>query len=232
MNKDIQCHVCLHTQGFYGNTFLWFFNLHKDFAQAPLRPRFTVKKITEDGEYNDKGEGDFFHFRPDDFHRWFIKDMSWKTHINNVLQEQANTKWRDKKEFTKLLVKPEIHSPQRFVSLGHVDMISTNVIYHLTTPLENIEFYEKITKRLMLLNTVNEDQYEEVFRNTIEQKHKSDRAINVIKETHNVVEVDVDKLLFKYDQDEYEKVLKHLGTDPISNWKKKLIYAKETINET
>ena len=229
--KQIECHVCLHTQGFYGNTFLWLFNLHKDFALASLRPRFTVKKITEDGEYNDKGDGDFFHFRPDDYHRWFIKDMSWETHVNNVLQEQANTKWRDKTEFTKLLVKPEIHSPQRFVSLGHMDIISTNVIYHLSTPLENTEFYEKITRRLMLLNTVDESQYEEIYRNTIEQKNKSDRAVNIIKENHTVVEVDVDKLLFKYDQQEYEKVIKHLGTEPLHKWKKKLMYAKETINE-
>jgi hypothetical protein len=83
----------------------------------------------------------------------------------------------------------------------------------------------------MLLNTVDESQYEEIYRNTIEQKNKSDRAVNIIKENHTVVEVDVDKLLFKYDQQEYENVIKHLGTEPLHKWKKKLMYAKETINE-
>jgi|TARA_R110000851_G_scaffold8032_6_gene30931 hypothetical protein len=231
MNK-IDCHVCLHTQGFYGNTFLWLFNLHKDFASAPLRPRFTVKTITEDGEYsNDRENGAFFHFRPDDYHRWFIRDMSWEEHVKNVLEEQAIVEWRDKTPFTKLIVKPQTHSPQRFVKQGHHKLISTDVIYHLSTPKENTTFYEKIARRLMVLNSVDESEYDEILKNTIEQKDRSDLAITEIKQLHTVVEVDVDKLLFKYDQSEYEKVLKHLGTEPLHNWKKKLTYAKETINE-
>ena len=59
----------------------------------------------------------------------------------------------------------------------------------------------------MVLNSVDESEYDEILKNTIEQKDRSDLAITEIKQLHTVVEVDVDKLLFKYDQSEYEKVL-------------------------
>jgi hypothetical protein len=238
--QNIECHVCTHTQGFYGNTFLWFFNLHEGFAEAPLRPRHTVKELQPGGDYETKAdeyetarpEIGFFHFRPDDYHRWFLSDMDWNTHVSNVLKEQADTKWRSKTAISKLLVKPQVHAPKQILAKTKELFLNAPIstVYNLTTDKDNIKFFEHITDRLIVLNTSIEP-YEEVLNNTIRQKELNDTALETIRETHSVLDVDVDKLFFKYDEEEYQKVLTVLGTVPIANWKKKLDYAKEIIGE-
>ena len=46
-----------------------------------------------------------------------------------------------------------------------------------------------------------------------------------------MVNIDIDKILFKFDDEEYNKVLSYLGTEPILFWKRKLKYGMELINE-
>ena len=61
--KNIECHLCVHSQGYYGNLFVWFFNLHKGFLSAPLRPRLTVKSNADDqADYSKKNFENKFTF--------------------------------------------------------------------------------------------------------------------------------------------------------------------------
>ena len=65
----------------------------------------------------------------------------------------------------------------------------------------------------------------------LEQHDIASEAISNLRKDYTVCDVDVDRLLFKYDLIQYENVLKYLNTGPIDNWNYKLKYAKELIGE-
>ena len=231
--NNVECYLCTHSQGYYGNLFLWFFNLHQGLLDAPLRPRKTVKEgSNEESEYyiKDSNVG-YFHFRPDDYHKWFIQDMDWNGHIQKVMDDQTNTHWRPKKDFHKLIVKANIHAPHRLLELDLLNKTTPKVIYNLTVDKDNIKFLEKIAKRNIVLNNKYNISVKEIVKELKAQHIYSTQAIEEISKKYTVCNVDVHKLFFEYDNAEYENVLKFLDTEPISNWHCKIRYAKELINE-
>ena len=226
-NTTIECHMCTHSQGYYGNLFLWFFNLHNGFLTAPLRPRETVKANDTSDEYMQKSNNKNFHFRPDDYHKFFVSDMDWDTHVDNVKEEQRTSHWRPAQRFDKIVVKPNIHAAHRLVKLQLYYTLTPTVVYNLTVDENNNEFFAKLAKRLNLLN--NNDS---TTVNGLKEQHMlASNAIKEISKKHTVCNVDVHKLFFENDEDEYRNVLKYLDTDPLPRWTHKLRYAKELINE-
>ena len=115
----------------------------------------------------------------------------------------------------------------KLAELNLLTKANPKVIYNLTVDSNNIEFLNKIAKRLDTLNNTNSQSLTSVQ----EQHQYADRALKQISTTHTICNVDVHKLFFEYDDAEYKKILKMLGTDPIDNWKYKIIHAKELINE-
>ena len=226
-DNNVECHLCTHRQGFYGNLFIWFFNLHQEFLDAPLRPRRTIKNELHK-DYNVKtADIEDFHFRPDDYHKWCIQEKSWNEHIQSIIDEQANVDWRPTKHFTKLVVKTNIHALHKLAELNLLTKANPKVIYNLTVDINNIEFLNKIANRLDTLNNTNSQSLTSVQ----EQHQYANQALKQILTTYTICNVDVHKLFFEYDDAEYKKILKMLGTDPIDNWQYKIIHAKELINE-
>lgn len=228
--KNIECHLCVHSQGYYGNLFTWFFNLHKGCLSAPLRPRLTVKSNTEDqGDYSKENFAKgFFHFRPDDYHKWFVEDNTWEQFLESISKRQKEHDWLPELNFNKIVLKTHIHAPHKLYKLDLYKKINPTVIYNLTVDKSNIEFFEKLVARLKLLNTHNEEFSVEYL---LEQHDIASEAIDNIRKDYTVCDVDVDGLLFKYDIEQYNNVLKYLKSDPIDNWNSKLRYAKELIGE-
>ena len=228
--KNIECHLCVHSQGYYGNLFVWFFNLHKGFLSAPLRPRLTVKSNAYDqADYSKKNfEKGFFHFRPDDYHKWFVEDNTWEEFLESISKRQKEHDWLPELNFNKIVLKTHIHAPHKLYKLDLYKKINPTVIYNLTVDRNNTEFFEKLADRLRLLNTHN-DHVSISF--LLEQHDIASEAISNLRKNYIVCDVDVDRLLFKYDLTQYENVLKYLNTEPIDNWNHKLRYAKELIGE-
>jgi hypothetical protein len=223
--NDVDCYLVTHCQGYYGNMFMWLFNLHNGFLDAPLRARKTVADDTEEYRItNNKVE--HFHLRPDDYHKWYLDTATWDQHIENILAQQQKLIWRPNKHFEKLIVKPGTHAPQQLIKQPNISKIKTKLILNLTVDKDNIDFLTKLENRVKILTTNNiEDGY-------IKSQHAASvQAVEKLKKYHTVVNIDIDKLLFKFDDDEYNKVLGYLGTEPILFWKRKLKYGMELINE-
>ena len=183
--KNIECHLCVHSQGYYGNLFTWFFNLHKGCLPAPLRPRLTVKDNTEDqGDYSKENFAKgFFHFRPDNYHKWFVEDNTWEEYLESISKRQKKYDWLPELNFNKIVLKTHIHAPHRLYKLDLYKKINPTVIYNLTVDRNNIEFFEKLVARLKLLNTHNEEFSVE---HLLEQHDIASEAIYNIKKNYTV----------------------------------------------
>jgi len=222
---NVKCYLVTHCQGYYGNMFMWLFNLHNGFLDAPLRARKTIADNTKEYHITDDTLG-HFHLRPDDYHKWYLDTTTWDQHIQSILHQQDTIDWRPKKHFEKLIVKPGTHAPQQLLKQPNLLNINPELIFNLTVNADNIDFLQKLEKRVSVLSTrITEKDY------IYEQHSVSTKAVEKLKKYHTVVNIDIDKLLFKFDDDEYNKVLSYLGTEPILFWKRKLKYGMELINE-
>jgi hypothetical protein len=228
--KNIECHLCVHSQGYYGNLFVWFFNLHNNFLPAPLRPRLTVKSNADDqADYSQENFAKgYFHFRPDDYHKWFVEDKTWEQFLESIDKRQKEHDWLPEHNFNKIVLKTHIHAPHKLYKLDLYKKINPTVIYNLTVDRNNTQFFEKLVDRLKLLNTHN-DHVSVSF--LLEQHDIASEAIDNLRKDYTVCDVDVDSLLFKYNTQQYNNVLRYLNSDPIDNWSYKLKYAKELIGE-
>ena len=223
--NNVDCYLVTHCQGYYGNMFMWLFNLHNGFLDAPLRARKTIADDTKEYRVTDTNR-QHFHLRPDDYHKWYLNETTWDEHIEFILNEQNTVHWRPTKHFEKLIVKPETHAPQKLLKQKNLLSIKPKLIFNLTVDKDNTKFLEKLENRVKMLTT------NEVPERYIQVQHAvATQAIEEIKKYHTVVNIDIDKLLFEYSDTEYTKVLKHLDAEPILFWKQKLKYAKESIDE-
>lgn len=231
MENSIESHVCLHPQSFYGNTFLWVFNYHKGLLRTPLSPRKATKVGDGTVDYSIK-ENNYnnFHLRPDDFHKWDCEELTWEQHINNVTEEMHRVNWREKIEFNKLLVKPYRHQLHILQDSGVFLKINPTAIYSLSVDPDNIDFLKKLAKRREKLN--NEDSTaNNHYKDLLYLANLTAEREEILKQTHNVCSVDICKLLFEYDDNEYNKVLQYLNVEPLPFWKTLVYRSMEIIGE-
>lgn len=228
----VECHLVTHNAGFYGNCLIWLSNQHEHF----LDQNFKIRNAVKQGDLTDYTEATSdhkFHLRPADYHKWNISDSSnavsvktWQQHIDYVKQDSNST-------FSKLCVKNFKHGPKFLYDYRHIIKKSVNptCIYYLTVDKYNVEFTSKLCKRIQWLNS-GDPTFKFDMDDLRDQIQYSDKCIyNLREEGFNICKLDVYKLFWLKDDNEYAKLVKHLGSPALPNWKQLVDEVKGAINE-
>lgn len=228
----VECHLVTHNAGFYGNCLIWLANQHENFLDQSFKIRNAVKQgdLTDYTENN----GDHkFHLRPADYHKWNTSDSNnvvpvrtWQQHIDYVKQDSESN-------FTKLCVKNFKHGPKFLYDYRQVIKASVDptCIYYLTVDKYNKEFTNKLCARIQWLNS-GDPTFKFDIKDLYEQIEYSDNCMYKLKkEGFNICKLDVHKLFWLKDDDEYNKLVNHLNSPALSEWKQLVDKVKGAINE-
>ena len=230
--SNVECHLLMHTACMNGNFLLWFMSQHNGFLHSDIFPRNTLI----DKFWGDKSD-DPLHFAIEDHNLWkgaVAKSAntdhanevkhSWEEHINIYMSEQSAPK---------LAVKPNlVHNIKHAIKEDIIDQLMetvTPVCLYLPDVKEE-EHFQKILKRANLLRPYGLDRNKHLLKNNLKGQRDN---IEILKAYCPVLEIDIGKLLFDYDENEYEKLVIMLGSDKLNNWKElikthiDLIYIRE-----
>ena len=216
--SNVECHLLMHTACMNGNFLLWFMSQHDGFLHSDIFPRNTLI----DKFWGDKSE-DPLNFAVEDHNLWKgaigksantehanEKKHSWQDHVDMYKSDQ---------EYTKIAVKPNlVHNIKHAVKGDIIEQLMSTVTPKcLYLPdVEDQVHFEKILKRANLLRPYGMDRNKHLLKNNLEGQREN---MELLKTCCPVHVIDIGKLLFDYDEEEYEKLVIILGSDKINNWK-------------
>tara|TARA_B110000037_G_scaffold158973_1_gene179374 strand:- start:278 stop:925 length:648 start_codon:yes stop_codon:yes gene_type:complete len=201
-----------------GNLLLWFMSQHNGFLRSKIFPRNTLI----DKFWGDK-VSNTLHFAIEEHNLWkgAIGKSANTTHTNitkNTWAEHVNAHTSDS-EFNKIAVKPNlIHNIKHAIKEDIIDQLMETVIPTcLYMPdVSNPEHFERIVKRANKLRPYGIDRNTHLLKNNLEGQRE---YVDVFKTYCPVLELDIGKLLFDLDDEEYKKLTNMLGSVKIVNWK-------------
>jgi len=221
----------MHTACMSGNMFLWFMSQHDGFLDAECwgRNRMIDKKKKKK---TDKP----LHFSVELHNLWKVikgksrhtshlhsndETMSWKEHViySYITASKEKERLSNVTTFTKIACKPNLlHNVKECMKEGGFDQIFKRVtpecLYLLDC--ENPEHFQKIVERANRLRPYGELKNKLLLEDNLEGQ----RELTEMLKTHcPVCTVDIGKLIFDYDDNEYNKVAKALNSKPLRNWK-------------
>ena len=226
-----ECHLLMHTACMSGNMFLWFMSQHDGFLDAECWGRNRmIDKFW--GQKTDKP----LHFSVELHNLWKVikgksrhtshlhsndETMSWKEHViySYITASKEKERLSNVTTFTKIACKPNLlHNVKECMKEGGFDQIFKRVtpecLYLLDC--ENPEHFQKIVERANRLRPYGELKNKLLLEDNLEGQRE---LTELLKTYCSVCTVDIGKLMFDYDDGEYNKVAKALNSKPLRNWK-------------
>ena len=230
MNK-VECHLLMHTACMSGNMFLWFMSQHDGFlySQSWGRNRMIDKFW---GQKTEKP----LHYSIEQHNLWkVIKGKSrntshlhsneltrtWNEHViySYITASKEKERIKNVKTFTKIACKPNLlHNVKECIKEGGFEQIIEKVkpdcLYLLDC--KKSEHFQKILERANKLRPYGLLKNKLLLEDNLEEQRNQ---TEMIKKHCPVLTVDIGKLMFDYDDNEYSKVAKALNSKQLINWK-------------
>ena len=216
--SNVECHLLMHTACMNGNFMLWFMSQHNGFLSSRIYPN--NKLIDKFWGFESDAP---LHFAIEDHNLWkgAIGKSANTAHANEIKHTWAEhiDIYMSEEPFSKLAVKPNlIHNIKHAIKEDIIDQLMETVtpvcLYLLD--VEDQNHFDKILKRALKLRPYGTDRNKHLLKNNLEGQREN---VDVLKTYCPVLEVDVGKIMFDFDDKEYEKLMIMLGSDKINNWK-------------
>lgn len=230
--SKVECHLLMHTACMSGNMFLWFMSQHDGFLDAQCwgRDRMIDKFW---GQKTDKP----LHYSIEQHNLWKVikgksrhtshlhsndETRTWEEHVihSYITASKEKRRLNNVTSFTKIACKPNLlHNVKEALKEGGFEQILKQVkpdcLYLLDA--RDPEHFRKIVKRANKLRPYGELKNKLLLEDNLkEQREQTEMLKNYCK----VCTVDIGKLMFGYDDNEYSKVAEALGSKQLGNWKK------------
>lgn len=229
-SKDVECHLLMHTACMSGNFFLYFMGQHEGFLSGKKWNRNTrIDKFW--GEKSPEP----LHLSIERHNLWqgALGEAENSPHQNtSVVAWDEHVRWsylmasklKDNetvRTFTKLSVKPNLlhnvkHAMKEHVVEQLIETVTPECLYLLC--VSKPDHYDKFLARAEKLRPYDDpglnDRY--LFDNLLGQR---EHIPDLEKLVPKVVEIDVGKILFDLDEDEYNNWCVHLKSPALEGWK-------------
>tara|TARA_B110000908_G_scaffold17754_1_gene19948 strand:- start:1486 stop:2229 length:744 start_codon:yes stop_codon:yes gene_type:complete len=229
-SKDVECHLVMHTACMCGNFFLYFMGQHEGFLSGKKWDRATrIDKF-----WGEKS--------PEPLHLSIERHNLWQGAIgaaeNSPHQNTWTVPWdehvrwsylmasklRDNetvRTFTKLSVKPNLlhnvkHAMKENVIQQLIESVMPECVYLLG--VSNPEHYDRFLARAEKLRPYDDPGLNDrfLFDNLLGQR---EHIPDLLKLVPKVETIDVGKILFDVDEQEYHTFCKHLKSPPLEHWR-------------
>tara|TARA_B110000908_G_scaffold55603_1_gene67746 strand:- start:2514 stop:3206 length:693 start_codon:yes stop_codon:yes gene_type:complete len=217
MKNNTECHLLMHTACMSGNFLLWFMSQHDGFMHSDIFPRNTLI----DKFWGDKAD-EPLHFAIEDHNLWKgaiaksantshanIEKRTWQQHVDF---------YKEDKTFNKIAVKPNlVHNIKHAIKEDIIDQLMETVkpvCLYLPDVKDPVHF-DKILQRANKLRPYGMDRNKHLLKNNLEGQREN---VDALRTYCPVLEIDIGKLLFDYDEYEYEKLTNMLGSAKIVDW--------------
>jgi|11_taG_2_1085331.scaffolds.fasta_scaffold01872_11 hypothetical protein len=239
--EDIECHLLMHTACLSGNFFLYFISEHEDFLTSGI---YGIDKRI-DKFWGQKAD-ETLHLAVERHNLWKgavgasrntshanQEKMTWKEHVLFSAITAANhPNPRNSADFKKIVCKPNLlHN----VKEGWKENVINQILESVTPTclylpdVSSLDHFNIFLERAMRLRPYKDkDGNPETWKDTgVEVNHKfivdqlegQREKLDELKTMMPVHVIDAGKLLFDVDEDEYALLVKHMGTNPLDNWK-------------
>jgi len=217
MKNNTECHLLMHTACMNGNFMLWFMSQHDGFMHSDIFPRNTLI----DKFWGDKSE-EPLHFAIEDHNLWkgAIAKSANTSHTNTEKHtwQQHVDFYKEDKTFNKIAVKPNlVHNIKHAIKEDIIDQLMETVkpvCLYLPDVKDPVHF-DKILQRANKLRPYGMDRNKHLLKNNLEGQREN---VDALRTYCPVLEIDIGKLLFDYDEYEYEKLTTMLGSAKIVDW--------------
>ena len=237
-NKPSDCYLLMHTACMNGNLMLYLINQHKNFLPTLIYDRNTMidKRWGEETD-------EIIHFGISEACLWAgitstsrnthhtSEAVSWEQHDYDIKMRSAvekkdrhsdyNNHTLDELKYNKLAVKLRVKHNLKALHTedgeSKIPELMQNVIPKCVIFLdcENEYYFDRIIERAHKLRGNGFAMEEHLLTNNLEFQRENLDLMGQYTDTHVV---DIGKLLFDLDDEEYKKLAKAIGEPPIENW--------------